>query len=119
MRPQAADAILAILPAAVIGSLFVSLPEIRDPARPPFWSLLLFLGSMALSVRPAENALLSEDPRMGSVGFPDWVRSQNFEVGSLLVAMLFTGMYVTSPLRVDALTPLIIVLALAQGAVSI
>ena len=119
MRPQAADAVLAILPAAVIGSLVVSLPEVRDFARPPFWLLLLFLGSMVLSVRPAENALLSEVPRMGSVGFPDWMRSQNFGVGSLLVAMLFTGMYFTSPMRVDAFTPLIIMLALAQGAVSI
>jgi nitrate reductase gamma subunit len=119
MRPQAADAILAILPASVIGSLFVAVPEIRDPARPPFWLLVLFLGSMAISVRPAETALLAEVPPLGSVGFLDWVRSLNFGVGSLLVAILFTGMYFSSPLRVDALTPLIIMLALAQGAVCI
>ncbi|GAA1792322.1 hypothetical protein GCM10009712_44140 [Pseudarthrobacter sulfonivorans] len=119
MRPQAADAILAILPAAVIGSLFLAVPEIRDPARPPFWSLVLFLGSMAITVRPAGTALLSEVPPLGSVGFLDWVRSQDFGVGTLLVSFLFTGMYFTSPLRVDALTPLIIMLALAQGAVSI
>jgi hypothetical protein len=32
MRPQMADLILAILPAAVLASIFVALPEIRDPA---------------------------------------------------------------------------------------
>ena len=119
MRPQAADAILAILPAAVIGSFFIAVPEIRDPARPPFWSLILFLGSIAITLKPAETALLSEVPPLGSLSFLDWVRAQNFGAGSLFAAILFTGMYFTFPLRVDALTPLIIMLALAQGAVSI
>jgi hypothetical protein len=74
---------------------------------------------MAISVRPAETALLAEVPPLGSVSFLNWMRSQNFGVGTLLVAILYSGMYITSPLRVDALTLLIIMLAVAQGAVSI
>ncbi|MFY9636133.1 MAG: hypothetical protein WAL27_15535 [Cellulosimicrobium cellulans] len=119
MRPQAADAILAILPAAVIGSLFVAVPEIRYPANPPFWSLILFLSSMAITAKPAETALLSEVPPLGSLRFLDWVRSLDFGVGTLFAAILLTGMYFTFPVRVDALTPLIIMLALAQAVVSI
>lgn len=119
MRPQAADALLAILPAAVIGSFFIALPELRDPASPPFWSLVLFLGSMAISVKPAETALLSEVQPLASTSFVDWIRSQNFGVGTLLIAIWFTVMYLITPLRADAWTPVVVTLALAQGAVSI
>jgi hypothetical protein len=119
MRPQAADAILGILPAAVFGSIFLARPEILDPARPPFWLLGLFLGSIAIAVVPAEKVLLSEVPPLRSVGFLDWLRSQNFGVGTLLFSILLTAMYFTSPLRLDALTPLVVVLAFAQAMVSI
>jgi hypothetical protein len=119
MRPQAADAILGILPAAVFGSIFVARPEILDPARPPFWLLGLFLGSIAIAVVPAEKVLLSEVPPLRSVGFLDWLRSQNFGVGTLLFSILLTALYFTSPLRLDALTPLVVVLAFAQAMVSI
>ncbi|WP_214950113.1 hypothetical protein [Arthrobacter sp. ISL-69] len=119
MRPQAADAILGILPAAVFGSAIAALPEIRDPARPAFWVLGLLLCSMAIAVVPAEKALLSEIPPLRSVGFLDWIRSQNFGWGTLLLSILLTSMYFTFPLRVDAWTPVVVVLAFAQAAVSI
>jgi nitrate reductase gamma subunit len=119
MRPQPADALLAILPAAVIGSVFAAVPELRDPASPPFWLLVLFLGSLVISVKPAESALLSEVPPRDSMSFLDWVRSQNFGIGTLLITIWFTGLYLTTPLRVDAWTLVVITLALAQGAVSI
>ncbi|MDQ1058480.1 hypothetical protein QFZ23_002381 [Arthrobacter globiformis] len=119
MRPQPADMLLALLPAAVIGSVFAAVAELWDPASPPIWSLVLFLSSLALSVKPAESALRSEVPPLNSMSFLDWMRSQNFGIGTLLIAIWFTAMYLTTPLTIDALTPLIITLALAQGAVSI
>lgn len=40
MRPQPADALLALFPAAVVGSVFMAVPELRDPGSPLFghWS---------------------------------------------------------------------------------
>lgn len=119
MRPQPADALWAILPAAAFGSLLAPLPEARDPANLPFWLLILAVGSMTLSVKPAESAPLSEIPPLRSMGFLDWVRIQNFGTGSLFIAVWFTVMYLTSALRTDAWTPLVVTVALVQGAVSI
>lgn len=53
------------------------------------------------------------------MSFLDWIRSQNFGVGSLLIAIWFTVLYLTTPLRAEAWTFLIFTLALAQAMVSI
>lgn len=119
MRPQPADALWAILPVVAFGSLLVPLPEVRDPANLPFWLLILVLGSLTLSVKPAESAPLSEIPPLHSMSFLDWVRIQNFGTGSLFIAAWFTVMYFTSPLRTDTWTPLVVTIALAQRAVSV
>ncbi|HKU31258.1 MAG TPA: hypothetical protein VJQ60_12280 [Arthrobacter sp.] len=119
MRLQAADILGVILPVAVLGSSFVALPEVRDLASPLFWLLILAFGSTSLSVKPAASAPLSEIPPLHSMGFLDWVRIQNFGTGSLFIAVLFTLMYLTSPLKVDAWTPFVIAIALAQAYVSI
>ena len=68
---------------------------------------------------PAEKAALSEAPALRSVGFLDWLRWQNFGAGTLLTSILFTAMHVASLPRLDALTPLIGLLALAQATVSV
>lgn len=119
MRPQPADLLLALLPAAITASIFGALPELRDLASPPFWTLALFLCSLAISVRPAESALLSEVPPLGSMSFSDWLRFQNFGTGTLVIAFWVTAIYLITPLNVDAWTPVVITLALAQGSVSI
>ena len=51
------------------------------------------------------------------MSFLDWIRSQNFGVGSLLIAIWFTVLYLTTPLRAEAWTFLIFTLALAQAMV--
>jgi hypothetical protein len=93
--------------------------QLPYPVSPSFWTLALFVGSLAISVKPAEIAMLSEVPPLGSMSFLDWVRSQNFGVGTLLIAIWFTVIYISTPLEVDAWTPLIFGIALAQGAVSV
>ncbi|WP_461186777.1 hypothetical protein [Arthrobacter sp. Z4-13] len=119
MRPQLADAFLAVFPAAVVGSVFAAVPELRDPGSPPFWSLVLFLSSLAISVKPAESALLAEVPPMESMSFLDWMRSQDFGMGTLLIVIWFTVLYLITPLRADAWTFLIFTLGFAQAMVSI
>jgi hypothetical protein len=119
MRAQAADAVLAILPLAVFGSAIISMPEIADPSNPSLWLFGLLLVSASLSVVPTEKAELSEIPPLRSVGFVDWIRWQNFGVVTLIFSVLLTAMYFTYPLPHHAFTPLVVLLALAQAAVSI
>lgn len=116
MRPQAADAVLVILPLAVFGSAIISMPEIGAPS---LWFLGLFLASTSLSVVPTEKAELSEIPPLRSVGFLDWVRWQSFGVVTLIFSVLLTAMYFTYPLPHHTFTPLVVLLALAQAVVSI
>lgn len=119
MRMQAADALPGILPLAVIASTFLSIPEFADPAGPYLWMAALLLGSAAISVVPAEQAALLETPRLRPGRFLDWLRWQNFGAGTLLLSILFSAMFFSSPMRPDSLTLLIVVLALAQAAVSV
>ncbi|MCZ9882369.1 hypothetical protein [Arthrobacter sp. B2a2-09] len=119
VRAQAADAFPVILPVAVLVSGFLSVPEIADPARPYLWLGGLLLGSPAISVVSAEKATLSEIPPLRPGGFLDWLRWQNFGAVTLWLSIYFTAMFFYEPRRLDAFTPLIIVLALAQAAVSV
>ncbi|CAM3229367.1 hypothetical protein PSET11_00902 [Arthrobacter ulcerisalmonis] len=81
--------------------------------------LALVLGSTVLSVQPADRARLLEIPRLGSVSFPDWVRSMEFGLSTLVLAILFMTTYFISPFRNDVLTPVIAVLALVYVSLSI
>ncbi|MFF1880199.1 hypothetical protein ACFVVC_01855 [Pseudarthrobacter sp. NPDC058196] len=119
MRPQAADALMAIFPLTVAGAFFLPLPEVRDPASPPFWLLLLALCSMTLSVKPADSAPLSEIPPLHSMNFVDWIRIQNFGARTLVITIWLTVLYLSSSLRVDTWTPLVIAVAIVHAAVSI
>jgi hypothetical protein len=119
MRAQPADALPVILPVAVVGSETLSVPEFADPNNLFVWFAGLILASFAISVVPAEKAALSETPPLRSVGFLDWIRWQNFGAGTLLTAIFFTAMHVSSSLEFDAMTRLIGVLALAQATVSV
>jgi hypothetical protein len=119
MRIQAADALPAILPLAVLASTLLAVPELADPARPYLWMAGLLLGSAAISIAPAEQAALSEIPPLRPGRYLDWLRWQNFGAGTLLLSILFTVMFFSYPLQSDAIAPLIVVLALAQAAVSV
>jgi hypothetical protein len=119
MRAQAADALPFILPATVMVSELLSLPEITDPGRPYLWMGALLLGSAVISVAPAEKTDLLEIPPLRPGRFPDWLRWQKFGAGSLWIALIFTAMFFTWPRQLQTFTPLIIVLALAQAAVSV
>ncbi|WP_442544914.1 hypothetical protein ACSBOX_04005 [Arthrobacter sp. KN11-1C] len=119
MRAQAADAIPVILPATVMVSEFLSIPEITDPAGPYLWMGGLLLGSAVISVAPAEKTALLEIPPLRPGRFLDWLRWQKFGAGSLGLAFFFTAMFFTWPRQLPTFTPLIIVLALAQAAVSV
>src|SRR5690349_3483630 len=85
MRPQAADALIAILPVVVVLSFVVAVPEVRDPASPALWLLILVLASATISVKPAKTASLLEIPPLRSMNFLDWVRIQNFGTGTLFI----------------------------------
>lgn len=119
VRAQASDALPGILPAAMFGSAILSVPEFADPANPALWFGGVILASFAISVVPTETAALSEVPPLRSVGFLDWLRWQDFGAMTLLVSVAFTATYLWSEPRLDALTPLIVVLALVQATVSV
>ena len=119
VRAQASDALPGILPAAMFGSAILSVPEFADPANPALWFGGVILASFAISVVPAETAALSEVPPLRSLGFLDWLRWQDFGGMTLLLAVVFTATYLWTEPPLDALRPLIVVLALAQTTVSI
>ncbi|BAS16447.1 hypothetical protein AHiyo8_47500 [Arthrobacter sp. Hiyo8] len=119
VRVQPADAIPVILPLSVFLSVFLSLPWIADLSRPYLWMGGLLLASTAVSVLPAEKAALAEIPPLRRGAFLDWLRWQNFGAGSLWVSGFFTATFFLDSRRLDAFTPLIIVLALAQAIVSV
>ncbi|WP_144673670.1 hypothetical protein [Arthrobacter sp. U41] len=119
MRPQAADALVAILPVIVVVSFVVALREIGDPASPALWLFILVLASATISVRPAKTASLLEIPPLRSMKLLDWVRIQSFGTGTLFIAVWFSVLYLTSPLSVDTWTPRVITTALVQAGVSI
>jgi heme A synthase len=119
MRAQLADALPVILPVAMFASFVVSAPSFADPANPSLWLAIIFMASVAVSVVPAEKAELSEVPPLRSVGFWDWLRWQNFGFGTLFASIYFTFLYFLAELRAEPFTPLIIVLAVAQAAVSV
>jgi hypothetical protein len=119
MRAQPADALPAILPAAVVGAETFSVPEFADSANPYVWFAGLILASMAVSVVPAEKAALSEGPPLRSVGLLDWLRRQDFGAATLLISIFFTAAHVSSLPRFDVVTMLIVGLALAQATVSV
>jgi hypothetical protein len=119
MRMQASDVLLATLPVAVLLSVILWVPGVADPARPYLWMTALLLGSAAFSVVPADEAAHSEIPPLRPGGFLDWLRWQNFGAGTLLLSLFFTVMHLTAPSRSDAFTPLIVMLALVQAAVSV
>lgn len=118
VRPQAADALVAVLPVVVIVPSLAALPEVRDPAGSPFWLLILALGSMTVSVMPARTAHVSEIPPLRSMKFLDWVRIQNFGAGTLFIAVWCVVLYLVSPPGVDTWLPLVITVAAAQAGVS-
>ena len=119
MLAQPADALPGILPFAVLVSATVALPELADPTNPALWIAVLMLCAAVLAVVPVEKAALSEVPPLRRGRFLDWLRWQNFGAGSLFSSVLFTAIFFTEPLRVDAFTPVIVVLAFAQATVSI
>lgn len=119
MRRQVADALPAVLPLVVVSSPLLSASGFSDPANPSLWMGGLLLASAAISVVPAEKAPLLEIPPLRPGHFLDWLRWQNFGAGSLWVSGFFTATYFCDSRRLDALTPLIIVLALAQATVSV
>ncbi|WP_146617491.1 hypothetical protein [Arthrobacter globiformis] len=119
MRPQAADTLLAILPVVVVVPFVVALPEIRDPASPAPWLFILVVASATISVKPAKTASLLKIPPLRSMNSLDWVRIQSFGTGTLLIAVWFSVLYLTSPLSVGTWTPWVITTALAQAGVSI
>lgn len=119
MRAQASDALPGILPVAMFGSAILSVPEFADPANPTLWFGAVILASFAISVVPAEKAALSEVPSLRSLGVLDWLRWQDFGAMTLLLSLLFTAMYLSSEPRLDVLTPVVFVLALAQATVSV
>lgn len=119
MRAQPADAVAVFLPVGMLATTILGHPELRDPGSSPIWALALLLGSTVLSVQPAETALLSEVPRLGSVSFLDWLRSMDFGFVTLVAAILSLAIYFLAPLRNDALTWLITVLTLAYASLSI
>ena len=79
----------------------------------------LLLGSTVISVMPAEKAALSEIPPLRRGRFADWLRWQNFGVGSLWISGFFTASFFFESRRPYAFAPLIVVLALAQAALSV
>ena len=120
MRAQPSDALPGILPLAVAWPAVMSLPNAADPANPALWMAGLFLASAAVSVVPAEKAALSEVPPLRTVGFLNWLRWQDFGAGTLLLSIFLTAAYFSSyPPQFDGLTPLVVVLALAQATVSV
>lgn len=119
MRAQAADVLPVILPLAVFVSEFLSIPEITDPVRPYLWMGGLLLGLAVISVAPEEKTALLEIPPLRPGRFLDWLRWQKFGAGSLWIALIFTAMFFTWPRQLQASTLWIIVLAIAQAAVSV
>ncbi|MGA7207123.1 MAG: hypothetical protein WBX27_21125, partial [Specibacter sp.] len=119
MRMQMADVLPGLLPVTVFASIMLSMPRLADPARPYLWVALLLVGSLAISVVPAERAVRPEIPKLRPGQYLDWLRRQNFGAGTLLFSIAVTAMYFTNPGRVSALTPLVVVLATAQAAVSV
>jgi hypothetical protein len=119
MRAQAADALPVILPVAMFVSAFLFMPEMTDPARPYLWMGALLLGSAVISVVPADRVALSEIPPLRPGHFLDWLRWQDFGLRTLWISGFSTAMFFTWPRQFQTFTPLIIVLALAQAAVSL
>ncbi|UKA57954.1 hypothetical protein [Arthrobacter sp. FW306-2-2C-D06B] len=119
MRRQVVDVLPAILPLAVVSLPLLSGRGFSDPANPSLWMGGLLLASAAISVVPAEKAALLEIPPLRPGHFLDWLRWQNFGASSLWVSGFFTATYFFDSRRLDAFTPLIIMLALAQATVSV
>lgn len=119
MRVQAADVLPGVLPLVVFASTILSVPRIADLDPPLWWIAGLVLAGATVSVVPEEKAVLWEIPPLRRGRYLDWLRWQNFGAGTLGQSVLFAGMFFTSPRPPEVVTPLIVVLAAAQAAVSV
>lgn len=119
MRVQAADVLPGVLPLVVFASTILSVPRIADLDPPLWWMAGLVLAGATVSVVPEEKAVLLEIPPLRRGRYLDWLRWQNFGAGTLGQSVLFAGMFFTSPRPPEVVTPLIVVLAAAQAAVSV
>ena len=119
MRVQAADVLPGVLPLVVFASTILSVPRIADLDPPLWWMAGLVLAGATVSVVPEEKAVLLEIPALRRGRYLDWLRWQNFGAGTLGQSVLFAGMFFTSPRPPESVTPLIVVLAAAQAAVSV
>lgn len=119
MRVQAADVLPGVLPLVVFASTILSVPSIADLDPPLWWMAGLVLAGATVSVVPEEKAVLLAIPPLRRGRYLDWLRWQNFGAGTLGQSVLFAGMFFTSPRPPEVVTPLIVVLAAAQAAVSV